>query len=181
MLPLSILAEVFYFQGMKIKLLLSFLAMALMIFVMRWQGETLVTEVSPRGIIDLEFARTTERLQQLQAVWQWKDLQLNIFLDFIFISAYTWFFATSAIRVKKHWDWTRISLLFITLAYLAGMLDVVENIFMYIAFTNNIGASGLKFIFYCAKVKFILIAVLIFYLLISIPFMRKKKQQLGVR
>lgn len=163
---------------MKIKLLLSFLAMAIMIFVMRWQGQTLVTEVSTRGIIDLEMARTLDRLQQLQTAWQWTDVQLNIILDFGFILAYTWFFTTSAISIKKRRDWTRIGSVFIALAYIAGLLDVVENSLMYLVFSNSIGAASLNLIFYCATAKFILIAVLIFYFLLSLPFMRKKKKAL---
>lgn len=165
---------VFYFQYMKRKWLLSFFAMLLMIFVMRWQGQTLVTEVSPRGIIDLEFARTTARLQQLQQAWSLKDLQLNILLDFVFIGAYTFFFVTTAIRIKIGRDWPRIAYVFVWLAFVAGLLDVVENILMYLAFTNSVGAFSSNLIYYCALVKFSLIALLLLYFVISLFFRPKR-------
>ena len=165
---------VFYFQYMKRKWLLSFFAMLLMIFVMRWQGQTLVTEVSPRGIIDLEFARTTARLQQLQQAWSLKYLQLNILLDFVFIGAYTFFFVTTAIRIKKGRDWTRFGYAFVWLAFVAGLLDVVENILMYLAFTKSVGASSFNLIYYCALGKFNLIALLLLYFAISLFFRPKR-------
>ena len=165
---------VFYFQYMKRKWLLSFFAMLLMIFVMRWQGQTLVTEVSPRGIIDLEFARTTARLQQLQQAWFLKDLQLNILLDFVFIGAYTFFFVNTAFHIKKGRDWTRIGYAFVWLAFVAGLLDVVENILMYLAFTKSVGASSLNLIYYCAMAKFSLIALLLLYFVISLFFRSKR-------
>jgi len=46
---------------MKRNLLISFLFLVVMIIVTRWQGTGLITPQSPRGIIDLEFAKTPER------------------------------------------------------------------------------------------------------------------------
>ena len=86
---------------MKRQVLLSFVFLLVMIIVMRWQGKSLVTPMSPYGILDLEFARTGERMQQLRLFWNAKDVFFNVYMDFLFIASYTWFFISACQFIKK--------------------------------------------------------------------------------
>ncbi|HZI00134.1 MAG TPA: hypothetical protein VEX63_03235, partial [Flavisolibacter sp.] len=86
------MAGVYYFRDMLKRFIIALLAVIFMFIVMRLQGQSLVSPASPLGILDLEFAKTEERLQQLLIFWNTKDIYTNIFLDFFFIAAYTWFF-----------------------------------------------------------------------------------------
>jgi len=142
---------------------------------MRWQGQVLVNPVSPKGIIDLEFAKTPEKLSTLKAVWIKKDVKTNIYLDFLFIISYTWFFILTCLYIKKRTSTNTIAWVFITIAVLAGMLDLIENCLMLFAIDHSNNARALKFTYYFALLKFILIGILIFYLILSISFLRIKK------
>jgi hypothetical protein len=150
---------------MKTRLLLSFVVMLAMLLVMRFQGQQLVTPVSPLGILDLEFARTAMRLKELQLFWNTDAVLNNIYLDFIFIAAYTFWFRTAVEWMHARWYSTMK-----VLAVYAAIFDVCENVLMYMAYTGRTAASVLEPAFYCAVVKFALAAVITCYLLITIPF-----------
>jgi hypothetical protein len=86
---------------MKTKLLISFLFLAATFIVMRWQGTGLITPQSPKGILDLEFAKTSDRFHQLQLFWNHEIVLQNIYLDFLFIIAYSWFLVTACKAVNN--------------------------------------------------------------------------------
>ena len=150
---------------MKRKLWFSFLFVILMLFVMRWQGTSLVTAASPRGIIDLEFARTPERLRHLLLFISPSKVQLNIFLDFIFIIAYTWFLVAACRYIRSKTSWNKASGAFISLAITAAMFDVVENFLLLLIIQQRFDASLLEVVYYSAAIKFILVGAVILYLL----------------
>jgi len=161
---------------MKRKLLISFLVLILMIFLMRWQGNSLNTPQSKHGIVDLEFAKTGERLSQLRLFWNHSDVVENIFLDFLFIAAYTWFFVTACNFVKEKNPWLYWGKNFSGIAIAAGLFDVCENFLMLLVWNGRFGPGVLQIVYYCAAIKFILAAIVILYLLISIPFALKSKR-----
>jgi len=152
---------------MKRKLLISFLSLVIMIVLMRWQGATLVTPASPGGILDLEFANNAERLMQLRLFWTHDDVVTNIFLDFLFIAAYAWFFvaACSSISVKN--PLSKWSQHFAGISLAAAGFDVCENFLMLLVWNERFSPSVLKIVYYCAAIKFILIALVIIYLIVS--------------
>ncbi|HVE60526.1 MAG TPA: hypothetical protein VNA26_01815 [Chitinophagaceae bacterium] len=160
---------------MRNKLLLSFLLLIIFIIVMRWQGQSLINTVSPHGIIDLEFAKTSEKLSALKTGWIKKDVTINIYLDFFFIISYTFFFILSCLYVKKKLGKYAIASVFITIAVVAGVLDVLENCLMLFAINHSNNAEALKFTYYFALLKFILIGILIIYLVLSITFLKLNK------
>lgn len=155
---------------MKRNLLISFLFFIVMIFVMRWQGSALVTPQSPRGIIDLEFAKTPERFLQLRLFWNMETVFQNIYLDFLFIVAYTWFLVTACKAVNNNWSNT-----FSGLALSAAAFDVLENFLMILVLNGRFSPSVLQIVFYCAAIKFILAGIVVLYLLISLPSIFKRK------
>ncbi len=142
---------------------------------MRWQGQTLVNEISTKGILDIEFAKTSEKLSKLKAGWNKKDVITNIYLDFLFIISYTWFFILACLYIKKRTNAKTIASVFITIAVLAGVLDVIENCFMLFAMDHSKNAQALKFTYYAALLKFILIGILFIYFILSISFLSLKK------
>lgn len=155
---------------MKRNLLLSFLLVVAMIFVMRWQGSALVTPQSPRGIIDLEFAKTADRLQQLQLFWNSETVLQNIYLDFLFLIGYTWFLVAACKAVDNS-----KSTVFSGLAISAGAFDVLENFLMILVWNGRFHPSSLQIVYYAAAIKFILAAIVILYLIFSLFGLFKRK------
>jgi hypothetical protein len=154
---------------MKRRLFISFLILVIMVITMRQQGKSLLTPVSLKGIINLELAKTPERFHQLQLFWNSSDVISNIFLDFLFIAAYTWFFVNGCRFVKqklKLQDWSDR---FLSLAIAAAFFDVCENFLMLLVWNGRFGTAVLQIIFYCAVIKFLLIGLVALYLLITLP------------
>lgn len=155
---------------MKRNLLISFLFLVGMIIITRWQGSSLISPQSPRGIIDLEFAKTPERFLELRLFWNIETVLQNIYLDFLFIIAYTWFLVTACKAVNNRW-----SAIFSGLALSAAAFDVLENFLMILVLNGRFSPSVLQIVFYCAAVKFILAGMVVLYLLISLPSIFKRK------
>lgn len=160
----------FYFHCMKRNLLISFLFVVAMIVVMRWQGSDLVTPQSPKGIIDLEFAKTPEKLQQLQFFWNHGSVLQQIYLDFLFIIAYAWFLVTACKAANNN-----KSKLFSSLAISAAAFDLLENFLMILVWNERFSASIMQVVFYVAAIKFLLIAFVIGYLILSLFGLFKEK------
>jgi len=160
----------FYFQYMKTKLLLSFLLLVIMIVVMRWQGSTLITPQSPKGIIDLEFAETSERLLQLKLFWNYEAVLQNIYLDFIFIIVYPWFLVTACKAVNN-----KRSITFSAIAISAGAFDVLENFLMILVWNGRFKPSVLQMVYYVAAIKFLLAGIVVGYLVVSLFGLLKRK------
>jgi len=159
---------------MNIRLLLSLVFVVIMVVIMRNQGDVLITPVSRHGIIDLEFAKTGERLQQLLLFWNPRDVRMNIYLDFLFILAYTSFFvlACNHVRDKKRWaNWGQA---FTGIAIAAGLFDICENFLMLMVLNGRFNSWALQIVYYCAGIKFILAAATIVFLIISVFFKSKQ-------
>ncbi len=146
-----------------------------MIFIMRWQGASLITPVSTKGIIDLEFAKTPERFLQLQLFMDQSKLRINLYLDFLFMGAYVWFLITACRYIQYKTNWTRASIIFSSLALSAGLFDFAENFLLLLLLEGRFDASILEVVYYCAAIKFILAGSVLVYLLFSWPFSLRRK------
>jgi hypothetical protein len=155
---------------MKRNLIISFLLVVVMIIVLRWQNNVLITPQSPRGIIDLEFTKTQERFYHLQLFWNPDTVLQNIYFNFLFIIAYGWFLFTACKAVNN-----RKSNLFSELALSACAFNVLENFLMILVIDHRFSASVLQIVFYCAAIKFLLMAVVILYLILSLFGLFKEK------
>jgi hypothetical protein len=143
---------------------------------MRWQGSTLITPVSQNGILDLEFAKTPERLHQLQLFWNSDNVTLNILLDFLFIASYTWFFIAATMYIKQKLKWETWSDRAISMAVAAACFDVLENFLMLLTFSGRFQPSVMQVVYYCAVIKFILVGFVVLFLLIAFPLSISKKR-----
>lgn len=152
--------------------LLSLLLTFCTAFLMQWQGMPLKSEATPIGIVNLELANTEELFQKIMSIWDNPTVQLNIWLDFLFIPAYTYFFVSSLwwIREKHQNSWMKSAGQNLNiLAYLACILDIVENIFMLFAIGGNYSGLSLQLMAIIASLKFICIAFILIYLIVSLP------------
>lgn len=88
---------------MKKNLSLGVFGFIIMLVIMRFHGASLVTAVSPRAIIDLEFADTPQRVRDLLAHWDPAVVKMNIWIDFAFILSYVYFLFMTAELFALKW------------------------------------------------------------------------------
>lgn len=162
---------------MKRNLLISFALLIISIIVMRWQGSSLITPISPKGIIDIEFARTAERFHQLRLFLNQSVIITNIYIDFIFIAAYTWFLVAACRYIRSKTGWNRWSNMFGSLAISAGLFDVCENFLLLMIINGRFSTSLLEVVFWSAAIKFVLAGFVVLYLLLSWPFSLRRRKQ----
>jgi len=160
---------------MKRPLFFSFLALAIMFMVMRQDGLSLLTPVSPRGILDLEFCKTPERLLQLRLFLDNSAVVRNIYLDFLFIGAYTWFLVTASIFTINRLQWKKWGHWAKGLALSAAFFDAGENFLMLLVWDGRFSPSLMHLVFYIALIKFVLAGLVVLYLLGSLPFLLKRR------
>jgi hypothetical protein len=163
---------------MKKDVWIALLGTVVMIIVMRMQGSSLITDLSPRGIIDLEFADAADRLAELVATLDLSAVRINIWLDFGFIFFYTWFFFLAAKRIALRWaprnEFRRTGFFLAKAAFVAGILDVAENILMLKSIGGDYTAFSLQATFYCAWIKFMIILFVLLYFMVSLPRIIRK-------
>jgi hypothetical protein len=164
---------------MKRNILPAAFATMLMILVMRWQGGSLISNDSPRAIVDLELAKTADRVKVLLMNWDLSFVRMNIWLDFIFIVTYVFFLSLAAYKTAGKWPektlLNRVGFILAKTAFAAGIFDIGENLFMLQTIAGNYTESSLQYTYYCAIIKFSLIVLILVYLLISLPVIFRKK------
>lgn len=163
---------------MKKNLSIAAISCMLMVVIMQWQGSGLKTPTAKRGILDLEFARTPELVQTTLTSWDLSTVKMNIWLDFAFIVTYVVFLSLAAEITAGKWGGIRwlsqTGLLLARAAYLAGVLDIAENLLMLKTLSGSYDAISLQLTFYCATLKFLLAGLTIVYLFLSLPRMLRK-------
>jgi hypothetical protein len=158
---------------MKKNLLVSFSFLLIIFFVLQRQGRNLITPQSPKGIIDLEFAKTAVRLHQLQSFWNQETVLQNIYLDFLFIIAYTWFLVTACKALKNS-----KSHIFSALTISAGAFDVLENFLLILVLNGKFSATVLQIVYYAAAIKFILVVIVLAFIILSLFGLFRKESLL---
>ncbi len=141
--------------------------------LMRPSSICLKTKTTPIAILDLEFAFGQDRAKLVRSTWKetWcgngnaiEHALTNIAWDFLFLTAYTIFFIVLIVIVLPKRN--RVGSVFIYLAFIAGFLDSVENLFMYF-FLRGADLPSLIFAI-PATIKFLLVTILIIKLLIQL-------------
>ncbi|MBL0884511.1 MAG: hypothetical protein IBJ16_14410 [Chitinophagaceae bacterium] len=154
----------------SVYLLLSALFSLILIFVLRWQGKELITALTPNGILALEFANTPEKLATVLSIWNKQAVQNNILLDFLFVIAYTAFFIFGVANSAVQWTnrfMQQLGATGIRMAFLAGILDVVENILMLQSINGYYSLWSLQLTWYCAAIKFGIVILLLLFMLLT--------------
>ncbi len=157
---------------MKKNLSIAALFFLVMLVVMQWQGSALKSNNSKLGIVNLEFADTPAKLHQLLQNWDMAIVKMNIRLDFLFIIAYVAFFALSLMQVASMWAegfMRNTGMVLAGLIFAAGIFDIAENLLMLQSINGNYTDASLILTWYCAAIKFLVIAFALIYLLLSLP------------
>ena len=163
---------------MKKNLSIAAVASLIMIFILRWEGACLKTAISPRGILDLEFADTPARLNELMNIWNRNIVRGNIWLDFLFIVSYVMFLSIASELTSAFWSHTiikKMGLLLAKAAYFARILDIAENLLMLQSIAGNETVNSLQLTAFCAGLKFIIAGIVLLYLIISLPVIFRNK------
>lgn len=164
---------------MKRNLTVTAVGCMIMVVVMQWQGSGLKTPTSPHGIVDLEFANSWTLLQTTLTGWNLSVAKMNIWLDFVFIVTYVLFLSLAAEITAMKWapqSWlTQTGIFLAKSIWVAGILDIAENLLMLKTLAGNYDEMSLRLTFFCAAVKFALVGLVIVYLLIGLPNSLRKR------
>jgi hypothetical protein len=156
----------------KTKWILSLLSALATALIMQTQGAGLKSDFTPLGIVSLELASSITQLQHILAVWNQQNVVLNIGLDFLFIPSYTFFFIQSLkITISKHrLSWLQnLGTKLLAVAYVAAALDIIENMLMLSSILGHYSAGSVYATASAASLKFLSIACILFYLILSLP------------
>jgi hypothetical protein len=157
---------------MRQKLIVAAFACVLMMAALQWQGAGLKRNISPRGIVELEMATQPRQIALLFEVWDKSVVKMNIWIDFLFIVTYVAFLALASEAASTKWKNQSLKIIGLTLArvsVVAGVLDIGENLLMLQTIAGNFTIVSLQLTHYFATIKFTLAAIVLIYLMISIP------------
>ena len=146
---------------------------------MRWEGAPLKTPTTPRAILDLEFADNAHRLNEVLSVWSLTVVKGNIWLDFLFIVSYVLFLSIAAEYCAMKWpagSGRQLGLFMARAAYIAGVLDISENLLMLQSVAGHYSSQSLQLTYYCAAIKFVLAGLILLYILLSLPITLRQKK-----
>jgi hypothetical protein len=139
------------------------------------------------GIIAFEFAGNVDNAEKMKSAWkeEFRDLQLawrSIFLDFLFILAYSTALGLACVLgqelYQSHNFGAKLGLpwiggLFAWGVFVAGMLDVIENLALMVVLRGTRHEIWPQLAYSCAALKFALLFAAIWYcvpwLVMSLP------------
>jgi len=135
----------------------------------------LKNSVSPNGIIDFEWAKTSAHAREILQNWSSKARLYAAFslgIDYLFLIFYTLFFILTTYKLTQHnRSFFRYTALYISLLFLvAGIFDALENYYLLRILTGSVQASWVQNAYYFSMTKFTFLAIGILYLLLALPF-----------
>ena len=155
---------------MNKKILLSALASVLFFFILKWQGGSLESKFSPIGIINFELAKTYNAAMEIAGQVGQTPLKINIAIDFLFLIAYSSFLFFSCTALTRHFRSRALKtmgFIFMELGVLVGVLDICENVTMYITLSKHGSNISAAVTYWVAVTKFGLAAIVLLYLIIA--------------
>jgi hypothetical protein len=164
---------------MQKKLLVATISFLLVFIAMRFQGAALKTAITPEGILNLEFANSPAKLMQILTTWDLTIAKQNIWIDFLFIPSYVLLISMLAAFCASKWENNFISkagAIMVRGVFVAGVLDIAENLLMLESIAGNYTPSSLWLTYYCASIKFLIVSLALLYIVISIPVLLKNKK-----
>ncbi len=168
---------------MNKKLIIIAISCLCLIVLLRVQGAVLITAKTPSGILDLEFANSPAKLYDAIAAWESIVVKQNIWIDFLFIPTYVLLLSLLSSIFSNKWSLiflSKVGEILARAAFVAGFLDIAENLLMLQSIAGNYTPSSLWLTYYCASIKFSIVFFIILYLLISLPVLFKKNNNNGL-
>ncbi len=151
------------------------IATATMIYIMATTGAPLNTNATPAGILNAEFAYNTIKATIVYQTWQNEDIlkaaYTNTYWDFVFLICYSglmYLLCKFVYRKLRPSKWQHAAAVLSKLAFIAALLDIVENVFMFTIFNNSYSNVGLMVMFAASLIKWTIVFILIIYLSISL-------------
>jgi hypothetical protein len=117
-------------------------------------------------------ATQPRQIALLFEVWDKSVVKMNIWIDFLFIVTYVAFLALASEAVSTKWKNQSLKIIGLTLArvsVVAGVLDIGENLLMLQTIGGNFTIVSLQMTHYFATIKFTLAAIVLIYLIVSLP------------
>ena len=146
---------------------------------MRFQGVTLKTAATPGGILNLEFANSPAKLSEVLTAWDLNIAKQNIWIDFLLIPSYVLLLSMLTAFCSNKWNkgfFEKLGSIIVRAVFVAGVLDIAENLLMLESIAGNYTPSSLWLTYYCASIKFLIVLLSVLYVLISIPVLLKTKK-----
>ena len=138
------------------------------VFVLVMAAVMLFTESKSEGeqgiIIKLELAPNIQSVEQLVAKFYDEHilwLRLNTQLDFIFLLTYTSLFLFALKGLWERLFKTNPSALLLCVAFVPGVLDVVENLFLLDFLNRDFSTSYFSVYYWCVHAKWALVGVFV--------------------
>ena len=144
-------------------LLITFMTLAAMFAVMS-VDKYLQNTTSPHGILDFEFAKTSQRAFYILQDWGitgQKYAAFSLGIDYLFLVFYTLFFMISVYKVAEnnHFLVGKLALPFSLLFLTAGIYDALENYFLLSIIVEKASSQTPLYAYISAASKFVSIAI----------------------
>lgn len=160
----------------------------IMMFIMASTGRTLKTSATPLGILNLEFAYNSHKVNTVLDAWSpgrsngTDNIRVaikNTWLDFIFLFFYSLllFYACMIISGTFSGFLQKLGLLLAMGALNAGLLDIAENAGMLISLNGFTSNSISMFTTICSLIKWALALSALAYVLLAGPYFIYKQMK----
>ncbi len=160
----------------------------IMLYVMASTGRTLKTTATPLGILNLEFAYTSDKVNTVLEAWSpgrsnsTDNIRIaikNTWLDFIFLFFYSLllFYACMIISGSCSGFFQKLGMFLAMGALNAGLLDIAENAGMLISLNGFTSNSISMFTTICSVIKWVLALSALAYILLAGPFFVYKRMK----
>lgn len=160
----------------------------IMMYIMASTGRTLKTVATPLGILNLEFAYNSNKVNTVLESWSpgisgrtdnIKAAIKNTWLDFIFLFFYSLllFFVCMIISGAFSGFIQKLGLFLAMGALNAGLLDIAENAGMLISLNGFTSNSISLFTSICSVIKWLLALSALAYILLAGPFFLYKQMK----
>jgi len=156
-------------------LIFSAILTLILLLSLRIFDSPLHTVQAPSGIVSFELAKNIDTTQSILASWDSIakiNAGLSLGLDFLFLFAYSFFFATTCLLIAENFNKNhlkyKIGILLAYLLLIAGACDAIENIALIkLLLGSNTGIYS-SIAYYFASVKFTIIAVGTIYIIVGL-------------
>jgi len=148
----------------------------IMLIVMGKTGAILKTNTTPHGILNLEFASNTQKVNAILHAWQKnttsnniKAATINTLLDFIFLIFYSLFLnkLCNIIADKLSGLLVVAGRIIAYSALAAGVLDIIENTGMLLSLNGHINSETAIITFTAASIKWLLVIAILLYVMVG--------------
>ena len=157
------------------------IAIVLIFTAMRYFDTPLKNPVSTSGIVSFELAK--ELSQSIAILTSWDALAktsagMSLGLDFLFLIVYSFFISLLIHRLNerlwKHSKMYNVGIVIIWCVFLAAFFDIVENTALIQLLLGDLQQKWSSIAYYFASLKFGLLALSIFFIIINLILLTVK-------